>query len=750
MGFAWYNGIVNCYIKIMGDEKMKKIILTACIAVLAAFSPMGSGAFAAQDISTYSQSCNVSDFGAKGSDKLDDSGAFQQALDSCRNSDSVTTVNVPAGTYYLGSELRIYSNTYLKLSPKAKLIRTNDENYFFINGSDSDNNAGGYTRSHDITIDGGVWDGNVTNTKITNGLVKIWHAKNIKLINTTFQNCCGTHFIILDGVSDITVNNTKFSDFKEFTGTAESYKEQTGADFTYRCTEALHIDYIPKGKADSLPGDGTPCKNVSVTNCTFTRCTTGVGTHHVYEYMRANNVNISNNTFNDCYFYCIDAAGFTNFKAYGNKANNTGGLIFAERTSGAVYNNTLTSRTNLSGSIFARDNYNGNSERFLNAVRVSDKSNLEIYNNTLKNSTGNGIYVLENSSFTIKDNAISNAKMNGIMVYDGAKGKIYRNSINTTKLNGISIRKNSTLNELGRNTIKNASENGIFVTDSNIVSSRYNTISTMKKNGYYLSNSKASCDNNDISGCKEQGFYVASGANLTAYSNYVHGNTKCAFMVTKGATGKITNNNILKNGSLDLYVSANSRGIVFKNNGSDKNKTKVEGGCSASISGTKKCLKAYNFSIASSRAYTGKQIKLAVTSKLKKNTDYTVSYGKNVSTGEGTVKITGKGKYTGSFTLRFNIVPKKESLSSVSAISKGFTAKWKADSQATGYQIGYSTDSKFSKSSKVSVSDKNKTSATVNNLTKGKKYYVRMRAYKNINGKNYYGAWSAVKSVTAK
>lgn len=37
---------------------MKKIIFTACIAVLATFSPVGSGAFAAQDISTYSQRYN--------------------------------------------------------------------------------------------------------------------------------------------------------------------------------------------------------------------------------------------------------------------------------------------------------------------------------------------------------------------------------------------------------------------------------------------------------------------------------------------------------------------------------------------------------------------------------------------------------------------------------------------------------------------------------------------------------------------
>lgn len=36
------------------------------------------------------------------------------------------------------------------------------------------------------------------------------------------------------------------------------------------------------------------------------------------------------------------------------------------------------------------------------------------------------------------------------------------------------------------------------------------------------------------------------------------------------------------------------------------------------------------------------------------------------------------------------------------------------------------------------------------NFTKGKKYYVKVRAYKNVNGKKVYGKWSNVKSVKCK
>ena len=36
------------------------------------------------------------------------------------------------------------------------------------------------------------------------------------------------------------------------------------------------------------------------------------------------------------------------------------------------------------------------------------------------------------------------------------------------------------------------------------------------------------------------------------------------------------------------------------------------------------------------------------------------------------------------------------------------------------------------------------------NITKGKTYYIRVRAYKTVNGTKYYGAWSKVKSIKCK
>ncbi|MGN0457991.1 MAG: GH25 family lysozyme [Eubacterium sp.] len=159
-----------------------------------------------------------------------------------------------------------------------------------------------------------------------------------------------------------------------------------------------------------------------------------------------------------------------------------------------------------------------------------------------------------------------------------------------------------------------------------------------------------------------------------------------------------------------------------------------------------------------SYTYNGKVKTPTVTVKdskgktLVKNTDYTVSYAtgrKNV--GKYSVKITFKGKYSGTKTLYFTIKPKATSISSLTAGSKKFTVKWKKQStQTTGYQIQYSTSSKFSNAKTVTVSKNSTTSKTISKLTAKKKYYVRVRTYKTVNGTKYYSSWSSAKSVTTK
>ena len=141
---------------------------------------------------------------------------------------------------------------------------------------------------------------------------------------------------------------------------------------------------------------------------------------------------------------------------------------------------------------------------------------------------------------------------------------------------------------------------------------------------------------------------------------------------------------------------------------------------------------------------------------LVKNTDYTVSYAKGRKyVGKYAVKITFKGKYSGTKALYFTITPKATSISSLTAGSKKFTVKWKKQAtQTTGYQVQYSASSKFSKAKTVTVGKNRTVSKKISKLSGKKKYYVRVRTYKTvkINGKSIriYSGWSKAKTVTTK
>ncbi len=83
-------------------------------------------------------------------------------------------------------------------------------------------------------------------------------------------------------------------------------------------------------------------------------------------------------------------------------------------------------------------------------------------------------------------------------------------------------------------------------------------------------------------------------------------------------------------------------------------------------------------------------------------------------------------------------------ITSVKSQSKAFTVKWKKKSGITGYQIQYSTNSKFKKENKsIKIKSAKTGSKKITKLKAAKKYYVRIRTYK---GKKY-SKWSKVKSI---
>ena len=115
----------------------------------------------------------------------------------------------------------------------------------------------------------------------------------------------------------------------------------------------------------------------------------------------------------------------------------------------------------------------------------------------------------------------------------------------------------------------------------------------------------------------------------------------------------------------------------------------------------------------------------------------------------GKFKITLKFKsnYSGSKTLYYTINPKTVSSLKLKAGESRMTVSYKKDSSVGGYEIMYATNKSFKKAKTTKATSAKK---TIKKLTSKKTYYVKVRAYKKVSGKTYYGAYCKAKTVKVK
>lgn len=154
-----------------------------------------------------------------------------------------------------------------------------------------------------------------------------------------------------------------------------------------------------------------------------------------------------------------------------------------------------------------------------------------------------------------------------------------------------------------------------------------------------------------------------------------------------------------------------------------------------------------------SYTYTGKTIRPSVTVTVNGKkigaSAYKLYYKNNKNSGIGTVQVRGIGKYSRiNKTLTFKILPPKTLLTGLKKANRSFTASWKKNIQATGYQIQYAADSRFTKERKtVTVGKQSATRYKISGLKNKKTYYVRIRSYKRVGKKVLYSSWSTVKKI---
>ena len=151
--------------------------------------------------------------------------------------------------------------------------------------------------------------------------------------------------------------------------------------------------------------------------------------------------------------------------------------------------------------------------------------------------------------------------------------------------------------------------------------------------------------------------------------------------------------------------------------------------------------------------YDGKRKTPAVTvldktgNALKKGADYKVGYSAGrKSIGVYTVRITLRGSYKGSKTLRFKILPKAPEAPKAAAVTaESVTLQWKAVKGATGYVV-YRYDA--AKNGWQKLRSTKNPAFTVKNLAPKTAYVFAVRACAKTANGNLFSAYSAKTPVT--
>ncbi len=154
-----------------------------------------------------------------------------------------------------------------------------------------------------------------------------------------------------------------------------------------------------------------------------------------------------------------------------------------------------------------------------------------------------------------------------------------------------------------------------------------------------------------------------------------------------------------------------------------------------------------------SYTYNGKAKTPKVTVEGVPEENYIVSYKNNIKVGTATAIIEGIGNVTGrvekTFQINYNRPAKVTLQTPTTGSSHYVKVRWKK-TDCDGYQIRYSTSKTFKTYKSVYVKDGDAVSKTIKNLTKGKRYYVKVRAYNLYEGKRVYGSLSTWRSVVCK
>lgn len=476
---------------------------------------------------------------------------------------------IPAGTYNISAGLNIYSNTYLSMKG-ARIVRCYTKGFMMRSGAGSDS-TGGYNGYRNILLEGGEWDGNAYSrtygyTKSSHfSNLRFGHARNVTMTGVTVSNNVSAHCVEFGGVDGVVVTNCVFKD-------QLNYKEaDTGK---YNGNEALQLDVIHNADVfvDYKPYDDAITKNVTITGNRFVNVMRGVGSHTGVLGKYYENINISNNVFQNVLQQAVLAVNYRSARISNNTMTNVGsGVEFKYMTkngtsyyqpvgartatrhdcASVISNNSITTWQTAEFSLPEGIRVMGwNMTAPKGEVLAGDYyiSGISVTGNQIR-SNGYGMRMIDVRNSMVMGNAVSfgsdkNGRMaagSGIYLSDSENSVIQSNQVVNPSEIGIAVKNGSKSIAVKNNVVRGAKKAGIYIYRGSFASIQYNAVYASGGNGISVS---------------------AASRNVTIYGNTVASSRKSGILVQKSNQGiRITGNTVNYSGWHGILIQKGNASV---------------------------------------------------------------------------------------------------------------------------------------------------------------------------------------------
>lgn len=536
--------------------------------------------------------------GATAYDETISNGSFSDFLQALLNAKDKGTAN-HIYKIHITKDLRInqsvgiYSNTMIVVDKNVKIIRNlpagNDGTTFRV-GKPGSSTSGYYYRN--ITIQGGIWDGNVRSKDTGFCTFKVNHSQNVKFLNMTIQNDLEGHMIEAGAVNGLTISRVNFKNHKCY------FKAHKNKNDYYEHEEALQLDVnlyetTAIGKYDKYQN-----KNVTVDRCNFTNLGRGIGSHNSIDGCYFTNMKFTNNTFKNIKSYAIGAVNYRNSKIQNNKILNCGsGILFVNSkpnytgyTGTYVVNNwnlkVNTSKDNsiISGNTITINRPKSKDSRalYINGNKISKPA---IYKKGLKSAnrlSGYQGYLKGDhriNGLTITKNNITVKNMTAVF-YKGIRNSTFSN--NNITFNGnqksdyYGLTMDSVPDQLNENVTVNGNKiknfnSGILCKNSKKVTFKNTTVYNSYKQHIYLEGVNVTFVGCSLDKAKNKHGIASKNSKITLKNTNIT-NAKEFGLYSYNCSGKVTGGKIANCGKYG--IGAYKKGISyskvkFSNNGAN-------------------------------------------------------------------------------------------------------------------------------------------------------------------------------------